>query len=237
MLAWTFYAQPLGYLTAAIVSIMVLASHRDAVPWDLKNRTCDQHCRQALDRSWRSIIGVGAIFAIIAFWFRRTTPESPRYTADVLGRPNEAREDVDLFLAIASSQPEVPVLPNLVQPSLAIPPSFPGPSQTSTSITWSSKNSNVLVSSHPVSGSSSQRISPQVPPRGTAAYDDTIAPIGLPTAPDEVPGPPKPVSKSSLVTVDIQSFGYQSRSYFRDFKEHFIGPDGRWRVLLALSIA
>lgn len=113
MLAWTFYAQPLGCLTAGVISISVLASHRGAIPMVLRDSTCDQQCRQALDRSWRSIIGVRVIFAIIAFYFRRTIPESPRYTADVLGRPKEAIGDADLFMVIASRHP--PLSPPPIQ--------------------------------------------------------------------------------------------------------------------------
>lgn len=94
MIASVFYAQPLGYLFAGLVTLMVLHSHRHHIPNDPLTTSCDEHCHQALDNCWRIIVGIGVIPALIAVGFRRTIPESPLFTADVLNRPTEARDDV-----------------------------------------------------------------------------------------------------------------------------------------------
>lgn len=94
MISWVFYAQPLGYLFAGLVTLMVLSSHRGSIPNNPETTYCNESCHQALDNCWRIIVGIGAIPALIAVAFRRTIPESPLYTADVLNRPREAKDDV-----------------------------------------------------------------------------------------------------------------------------------------------
>ncbi len=97
MLATVFYMQPLGYLTASLVTLVVTLAYRNSIPSDLSTTTCDDSCRRGLDRCWRIIIAFGAIPALAAIYFRRTIPESPLYTADVLNRPEEAENDVRIL--------------------------------------------------------------------------------------------------------------------------------------------
>ncbi|KAH9207506.1 major facilitator superfamily domain-containing protein [Leptodontidium sp. 2 PMI_412] len=94
MLATVFYMQPVGYLLATLVTLGVTRQHRANIPMDLAIATCDNSCIHAVDRSWRIIIGVGAIPAVIAIFFRRKIPESPLYTADVINQLEGAIEDM-----------------------------------------------------------------------------------------------------------------------------------------------
>ncbi|PVH81763.1 MFS general substrate transporter [Cadophora sp. DSE1049] len=94
MLATVFYMQPVGYLLATLVTLGVTRQHRANIPADLAAAVCDEPCIHAVDRSWRIIIGVGAIPAVIAVFFRRSIPESPLYTADVINQLEGAIEDM-----------------------------------------------------------------------------------------------------------------------------------------------
>lgn len=81
-----FMCQPLGQLAATLVALIAVARQRDGISgYSLVNGTadCKGNCLQTLDSVWRWVIGVGAVPAIIALWFRLTIIESPRYTADV----------------------------------------------------------------------------------------------------------------------------------------------------------
>ena len=93
-MATVFYMQPVGYLLATLVTLGVTHQHRSNIPTDLTNAVCDEQCILAVDRSWRIIIGIGAIPAVIAVFFRRSIPESPLYTADVINQPEAALDDV-----------------------------------------------------------------------------------------------------------------------------------------------
>jgi MFS transporter, PHS family, inorganic phosphate transporter len=95
MLAYVFYTQALGYFFAALMTLLVLgASHKKIMTMDTSAQyNCGTVCIGALDRAWRIIIGIGIVIGLIAVWLRRIIPESPLYTAEVLGRPDEARED------------------------------------------------------------------------------------------------------------------------------------------------
>ncbi|BBJ27473.1 MFS transporter [Athalassotoga saccharophila] len=50
------------------------------------------------DLSWRIMLGIGAIPALMVIYLRRKIPESPRYTAQVLGDRKKALEDVGKFM-------------------------------------------------------------------------------------------------------------------------------------------
>ncbi len=105
MLATVFYMQPIGYVLAALVTLAVTWGHRDSMPRNWKNIQCDDNCIQAVDRSWRIIIGIGAAPALIAVFFRRSIPESPLYTADVLNQPGGAFADMNRLAGTSSSVP------------------------------------------------------------------------------------------------------------------------------------
>ncbi|KAH8756824.1 phosphate transporter [Hyaloscypha finlandica] len=105
MLATVFFMQPIGYLLAALVAMMVTAGYRDQIPDVLSAGTCDHSCIAAVDKAWRIIIAVGAAPALMAIYFRRTIPESPLYTAYVLNRIKEAKGDMSSLNPNASKPP------------------------------------------------------------------------------------------------------------------------------------
>jgi PHS family inorganic phosphate transporter-like MFS transporter len=98
MLAWVFYMQPVGYAFAALMTLAVTRHYRDSIPMDPSNGNCDADCFRAVDRSWRIIIGIGAVPALIAVFFRRSIPESLLYTADVINQTDGAIDDFLLLI-------------------------------------------------------------------------------------------------------------------------------------------
>jgi PHS family inorganic phosphate transporter-like MFS transporter len=86
MLACVFFCQPLGYCMATIVTMAALGG------------TGASPSRYRLDCAWRWVIGIGVFFAIVAAYYRRKIPESPRFTADVLYRAPEALQDYETFI-------------------------------------------------------------------------------------------------------------------------------------------
>lgn len=107
MLATVFFMQPVGYLLATLVSIVALAGYKSSLTQLSTDghQTCvDEDCLRALDGVWRWVIGFGTIPAALAIFLRFSIPESPRYTIEVLNRPDEALEDVnDMDLPTMSS--------------------------------------------------------------------------------------------------------------------------------------
>ena len=88
MLATVFFMQPLGQLMASVVSVIAIAAT------DKRSFESD---RAAVDSIWRWVIGVGAIPATVALFFRLTIPESPRYRLDVQNDSAKAHQDAEDF--------------------------------------------------------------------------------------------------------------------------------------------
>ncbi|GMF94874.1 unnamed protein product [Aspergillus oryzae] len=97
MLAAVFLCQSLGEAAAAVVALIAVAGFRHSLPNDPEIRECTGSCVQNLDSIWRLIVGLGAVPAFIAIWFRLTIIESPRYTTDVLQNSLQAAADVSQF--------------------------------------------------------------------------------------------------------------------------------------------
>ncbi|EER37788.1 phosphate transporter [Histoplasma capsulatum H143] len=102
MIATVFFMQPCGYLVATLVALFATLANKNGLPTNIPTDvdsiiscTDDELCRRTIDRIWRWVIGAGAIPAAIAILFRISIPESPRYTMEVLNRPDEALEDVN----------------------------------------------------------------------------------------------------------------------------------------------
>jgi PHS family inorganic phosphate transporter-like MFS transporter len=60
--------------------------------------TCTGACALAVDKSWRVLIGFGAVPACIALYYRLTIPETPRYTFDVARDVEKAGDDVEAYM-------------------------------------------------------------------------------------------------------------------------------------------
>ncbi|OAP59367.1 phosphate:H+ symporter [Fonsecaea erecta] len=88
MVAAVFSTQALGQFIASLVATIVIAAFKSQIDND-DNLCQDSVCTQtaaahlAVDRMWRIIIGVGAVPAAFALYYRLTIPETPRYTFDV----------------------------------------------------------------------------------------------------------------------------------------------------------
>ncbi|EEA24869.1 hypothetical protein TMatcc_007969 [Talaromyces marneffei ATCC 18224] len=117
MLATVFFMQPVGYLLATLVSIVALAAYRPhltQLSTDGHETCVNDECLRALDSVWRWIIGFGTIPAALAIFLRFSIPESPRYTIEVLNRPDEAMEDVnDMDLPTMSSPTPAEIFDNI----------------------------------------------------------------------------------------------------------------------------
>ncbi|OAL26342.1 hypothetical protein AYO22_04260 [Fonsecaea multimorphosa] len=88
MVAAVFSTQALGQFIASLVATIVIAAFKDQINNDdnfCKDSVCYQTpaAQLAVDRMWRIIIGVGAVPAAFALYYRLTIPETPRYTFDV----------------------------------------------------------------------------------------------------------------------------------------------------------
>lgn len=78
MMAAVFSMQGIGQLFAAIVGLIVTASFGSTFRDASSVNDCDYTCQTAADRCWRIIIGVGAVPAVFALYYRITIPETPR---------------------------------------------------------------------------------------------------------------------------------------------------------------
>lgn len=83
MLSAIFFSQPLGHSFAALVALFAAGLASKSIPLDATIELCDNHCMNVLDKTWRLVVILGALPALVALTFRITLPESPRYTIDV----------------------------------------------------------------------------------------------------------------------------------------------------------
>lgn len=92
MMTAVFAAQGWGQLSAALVALVVVAAFKGKIIAD------PPYYAYHVDFCWRLLIGLGAIPAVIALYFRLTLPETPRFTMDVEASIKQAAADVDAFL-------------------------------------------------------------------------------------------------------------------------------------------
>lgn len=85
MIAAIFSMQGFGNVAAALVTIIVLACFKTPVEYNVVN----------LDYVWRICIGLGAVPAVATIYARLTLPETPRYSADVIGDQKAARRALE----------------------------------------------------------------------------------------------------------------------------------------------
>jgi PHS family inorganic phosphate transporter-like MFS transporter len=117
--------QGLGQLMAAVIALVTAVGFKDAYAGVADEGHCDAACRLAADRSWRIIVGVGAVPACLALYYRITIPETPRYTFDVQYDVEKADADIKAYVA-SKSKGDVDAVKQarvrqLAEPELAIP--------------------------------------------------------------------------------------------------------------------
>ncbi|KAI1083545.1 phosphate permease [Whalleya microplaca] len=125
MMAAVFSMQGMGQLAAAVVALIVTTSFKDAFGNAPGVDQCDYVCQTAADRCWRLIVGVGALPACFALYYRITIPETPRYTFEVAKDIEKAAADIKAYV---SSQSEGEVdevtqakMKKLASPALNVP--------------------------------------------------------------------------------------------------------------------
>ncbi|KAK3390281.1 phosphate/H+ symporter [Podospora didyma] len=125
MMAAVFSMQGVGQLAAAIVALCVTAGFKDSFITAVDVGDCGYACQVAADRSWRIIVGVGALPACIALYYRITIPETPRYTFDVAQDIEKADADIKAYMASKSGGKVDPVqqarMLKTMSPALTIP--------------------------------------------------------------------------------------------------------------------
>lgn len=92
-MAAVFAMQGFGQLAAAIVSLIALVGYKDQIHASPLN----------IDFVWRIVIGIGAVPAVLALYYRLTIPETPRYTMDVEQKVSKGSKDAAAFLSSGAS--------------------------------------------------------------------------------------------------------------------------------------
>lgn len=75
-MAAVFSMQGFGQLLAAVVALVVTVTFKSSFIGISKVSECDYGCQIAADRCWRIIVGVGAVPASCALYYRITIPET-----------------------------------------------------------------------------------------------------------------------------------------------------------------
>lgn len=99
MMASVFAMQGMGQFASALVTLIVTTSFRTFLEPAARADQCTGDCQLAVDRMWRIIIGIGAVPAVFAMYYRITIPETPRYTFDVARDVFRAEQDAESYLA------------------------------------------------------------------------------------------------------------------------------------------
>ncbi|KAK1729032.1 H+ symporter [Colletotrichum acutatum] len=102
MIAAVFSMQGMGQLGAAVVALVTAEAFKDSYLDVHTLGDCHSRCQLAADRSWRIIVGMGAVPACIALYYRITIPETPRYTFDVEQDVEKADADIRAYMASKS---------------------------------------------------------------------------------------------------------------------------------------
>ncbi|KAF7563702.1 hypothetical protein G7046_g390 [Stylonectria norvegica] len=99
MMGAVFAMQGFGQLAAALVMMFVTLGFKSQLEGAASVATCTGGCAVAVDKMWRTLIGMGAVPACIALYYRLTIPETPRYTFDVARDVEKADDDVKAYMA------------------------------------------------------------------------------------------------------------------------------------------
>lgn len=86
LVALVFSMQALGLIAGPVVAMTLMAS---SVPPGI---------------AWRVMLGLGALPALAVVLMRRRMPESPRYVAEVMGRPDQAQQTLQNFSGIGMQE-------------------------------------------------------------------------------------------------------------------------------------
>ncbi|KAF7728907.1 Inorganic phosphate transporter pho84 [Apophysomyces ossiformis] len=88
MMAAVFAMQGFGQLAASVVGLIGTVAYQNAIRED----------PNYLDYVWRIVIGVGAVPALFALYYRLVLPETPRFTMDVEQKVEKGISDAQAFI-------------------------------------------------------------------------------------------------------------------------------------------
>jgi MFS transporter, PHS family, inorganic phosphate transporter len=98
MMAAVFSMQGGGQFAAALVALLTTIGFRKSFSIASDASTCVDDCQLAANQAWRIIIGVGALPALFALYYRITIPETPRFTFDVAQDIEKADADIRAYM-------------------------------------------------------------------------------------------------------------------------------------------
>ncbi|KHN99818.1 phosphate permease [Metarhizium album ARSEF 1941] len=103
MISAVFSMQGVGQLMSAIVALITTVAFKSSLVNIPDEKHCDAGCQVAADRAWRITVGVGAIPACLALYYRITIPETPRYTFDIQHDVEKADADIKAYVSRKSN--------------------------------------------------------------------------------------------------------------------------------------
>lgn len=89
MTHWYPFSSP-SLVAASLVAVIITVSCKDR----LHDETVGGTAQATIDFMWRLFIGLGAVPAAIALYFRLTIPETPRFTMDIERNLDKAATDI-----------------------------------------------------------------------------------------------------------------------------------------------
>ncbi|KAF4996437.1 hypothetical protein FGRMN_4494 [Fusarium graminum] len=98
MMAAVFAMQGIGQLAGALVMMFLTLGFKSSLETAADTKSCTGNCQESVDKMWRALVGIGAVPACIALYYRLTIPETPRYTFDVARDIEQADEDVKAYM-------------------------------------------------------------------------------------------------------------------------------------------
>ncbi|KAJ5410847.1 Phosphate permease [Penicillium crustosum] len=90
--------QGFGQFAAVIVALVVTVGFKQSLESAKDISHCTDACQLAVDKMWRFTIGLGAIPACFALFYRLAIPETPRFSFDVTRDIIKADKDVRAYL-------------------------------------------------------------------------------------------------------------------------------------------
>ncbi|RYO80830.1 hypothetical protein DL762_007458 [Monosporascus cannonballus] len=99
MMGAVFAMQGIGQLLCALVMLFITLGFKEQLEASTRPANCDAYCAIAVDKMWRTLIGLGAVPAAITLYHRLTIPETPRYTFDVGRDIAKAADDIETYMS------------------------------------------------------------------------------------------------------------------------------------------
>ncbi|CAG8910145.1 unnamed protein product [Penicillium egyptiacum] len=98
MMSAVFAMQGFGQFAAAITALIVTVGFKKSLESAKDVAHCTGACQLAVDKMWRFTIGLGAIPACFALYYRLAIPETPRFNFDITRDIIKADKDVRTYL-------------------------------------------------------------------------------------------------------------------------------------------